>query len=183
MDGQKVRRDDLKALRSGHLERKQTVKHFDAKLAKLYVQREKFRSRVETRLRADLAGTGLDVTELEFIGGNIPLEAWGSVTYDGQPMRFYFRFRGDFASLEVGYPDPEEQDQYGRPSPLVEDAVLVSSRADVTGEPYESSLPEREVGVLLASLFKEAHPPATGERYRERLAAALDAALEGCATA
>lgn len=177
MAGQKVRRDDLKAIEAGPWNRKQTAKHFAARLVKLAVQREKYRARIQARLDAELAESDLVVTAVDRIGGGIPFEASGAVTYGGADLRFYFRYRGDFASLEIGHRDREAESLFGRPSVLIGDALLVCTRADVTGVPYNASLTEREAGNLLISMFGEAHRPQVGERYHERLTRAVDAML------
>ncbi|WP_251153813.1 hypothetical protein [Cellulosimicrobium sp. Marseille-Q4280] len=86
--------------------------------------------------------------------GSIPMQAWGML--DDAP--FYFRFRSDYASLEV-YPGGQGLDERNIRAHRSVRAVLVASRSRVTGDPYAGYLGGAKAAEVFADLHARLAPP------------------------
>lgn len=86
--------------------------------------------------------------------GVIPMQAWGMLG----DAPFYFRFRSDYASLEV-YPGGQGLDERNIRAHRSVRPALVASRSGVTGDPYAGDLPGAKAAEVFADLHERLAPP------------------------
>ena len=162
------RRHEAKTLMRQTGSNKHRNKHLANKQAKAQAARDRRNAAVMEHVRAALLAANSSApmpTSLDALGGAVPVQGWGTA---GE-LSWYFRFRGDWAYLEVGHPG-----QYA-----IEECLWLASRGDVTGDPWCGWLSEDETKKLLTELWLELAPPKPGQRHRERLTAAVDAMTAG----
>lgn len=86
--------------------------------------------------------------------GVVPMQAWGMLG----DAPFYFRFRGDYASLEV-YPGGQGLDERNISAHRSVRPVLVASASGVTGDPYAAYLGGAKAAEVFADLHSRLAPP------------------------